>query len=185
MQRLSVKHRKLHPVFLVCGILFFLYMHLAHSPASWEGRATLAILSVALNAYILLLVTFVDAVTIDCLSKKVQVERRVGPFRWHIDIDANEYKFISVVVLGWQDGNYYEISLKKTEQSESIRLLTTYFFFDAWRKTAEIAKCLNLSVYDTIWPTTQIWKPDSLPDNSRLRNIILTRKAQGTDLRGL
>ncbi len=174
-QQVLLKHRKMHPGFLIGCILFFAFIYaFSNVSHTHEGRIAYAVVAVAFNAYFLLLVTSIDSVAIDCLSRTVHVERRIGPFRKEHDIDANEFKFVSIFNFGGAEGgNYYEIGLKKEEKSEPIRLLATYFFFDAWKKTVIIAQCLNLPVYDTIWPSLLIWKPEKIPKDRKRRKEVL------------
>ncbi len=143
--------------------------------SSKEGLTAFLILAITFNGYFSLLVFSVDSVTFDIVRRRAYVEQKIGPFKKSRELDVSEFKFISIFIYGWGDGNFYEIGLKKDIASEPVRLISTYFFFDTWKKAIRIANYLKLSIYDTIWPNLVIWKPENLPPDTRQRKNVLKK----------
>jgi len=170
-EKLFIKHRKLHPIVLFIGLGIFIFSYLNYIRfLPFKGYAIFTFLGFAFISYFSVFTFLVDSVTINNIDKMIHVERRIGPFRKCVKLNATDFKFVSI---GTYESRDYRVSLMKDEQSEPVRLISLFYFFDAWKKAVTIAKYLNLPIYDTTWYEIIIWKSDRAPEKISERRKIL------------
>jgi hypothetical protein len=179
---LYIKHRKLHSILSLFGvgvglsIFFYLIQHIR--VLSFKEYAIFSFVGFAFITFFLIFGLFVDSVAIDNINKTIYIERRIGPFRKRTKLNATDFKLVSI---GTYEFREYIIGLMKDEQSKPMRLISLFYFFDTWKKAVEIAKYLNLPIYDTTWRENIVWKVDKIPEKISERRKILKLKESKRD----